>query len=73
MHNKVLPFKPIQKNKRLFETVATEIKRLIIKGAFKSGDKLPPEGELTQMFKVGRQTIREAMRLLEQCGFVEVV
>jgi len=71
--NKVLPFKPIQKNKRLFETVATEIKQLIIKGAFKPGDKLPPEGELTQMFKVGRQTIREAMRLLEQCGFVEVV
>jgi GntR family transcriptional repressor for pyruvate dehydrogenase complex len=73
MPNKVFPFKPVQRNKRLFETVANEIKQLIIKGLFKPGDKLPPEGELTQMFKVGRQTIREAMRLLELCGFVEVV
>jgi len=69
---KITPFKPVQKNKRYFETVSSEIKKHIIEGVFKPGDKLPSEADLAQHFNVGRQTIREAMRLLELSGFIEV-
>ena len=64
-------FKPYQ-SKRSFEEISSEIKRLIFQGVFKPGDKLPPETEIARQFKVSRQTIREAMRILEQSGFITI-
>lgn len=64
-------FKPI-KAKRTFEEITTEIKGLIFKGVLKSGDKLPSEIELARQFNVGRQTIREALRILELSGFITI-
>jgi GntR family transcriptional repressor for pyruvate dehydrogenase complex len=60
------------KSKRSFEEISNEIKRLIFQGVFKPGDKLPPETEIARQFKVSRQTIREAMRILEQSGFITI-
>jgi GntR family transcriptional repressor for pyruvate dehydrogenase complex len=36
----------------------------------KPGDPLPPERELTQSFRVGRSSIREALRMLESQGVI---
>jgi len=58
-------FKPIR-GKRTFEEISSEIKRLIFDGVLKPGDKLPSEIELAKMFAVGRQSVREALRLLER-------
>ena len=58
--------------KRAFEEVFIEIKRQILIGEIKPGSRLPSEGDLASQFKVGRQTVREAMRLLEVSGFVNV-
>jgi DNA-binding FadR family transcriptional regulator len=43
---------------------------MIFSGALKPGSRLPSETELANQFGVGRQTIREALRLLELSGFV---
>lgn len=64
-------FTPV-KNKRTFEEVSGNIKELILDGTLKVGDRLPPETQLAQQFNVGRQTIREALRLLELSGFITV-
>ena len=64
-------FQPI-KPKRAFDEISGEIKRLIFKGALKPGDRLPSETELASQFGVGRQTIREALRLLELSGFISM-
>ena len=64
-------FSPV-KNKRTFEEVSGSIKELILDGTLKVGDRLPPETQLAQQFNVGRQTIREALRLLELSGFITV-
>lgn len=64
-------FKPI-KVERTFEHVSTKIKSLIFKGVLKPGDKLPSETELARQFNVGRQTIREALRILELSGFLTI-
>ena len=64
-------FTPI-KSKRTFEEISFEIKRLIFKGILKPNDKLPSEIELARQFNVGRQTIREALRLLELSGFISI-
>ncbi len=47
-----------------------QLKEAILVGAFKSGDKLPSERELTMQFQVSRGVIREAIRALELSGFV---
>lgn len=43
------------------------IKNLIVSGALKDGDKLPNEAELSEIFKISRMTVREAvMNLVQQ-------
>jgi DNA-binding FadR family transcriptional regulator len=64
-----IQFNPI-KSKRAFEQVSNQLKKLIFEGVFKPGDRLPPETELAQQFNVGRQSIREALRILELSGFI---
>jgi len=58
--------------KRAFEEVSSRIKKLVFQGLLKPGDKLPPESDLAKKFNVSRQTIREALRILELSGFIEV-
>ncbi len=69
--NTPIIFSPI-KSRRSFDEIALEVKELIFKGVLKPGDKLPSETELARQFKLGRQTIREALRVLELSGFITV-
>ncbi|MFO7599769.1 MAG: FadR/GntR family transcriptional regulator [Candidatus Desulfacyla sp.] len=62
-------FKPI-KTSRVFEDVLVQLKEAILLGAYKSGDKLPSERELTLQFQISRGVVREAIRALELSGFV---
>ena len=64
-------FKPI-KTSRVSEDVLLQLKEAILLGAYKSGDKLPSERELTLQFQVSRGVVREAVRALELSGFVEM-
>jgi DNA-binding FadR family transcriptional regulator len=63
-------FVPI-KDLRTVNEISTKIKDLIFSGVLKPGDRLPSEVKLAQQLNVGRQTIREALRLLEISGFNE--
>ncbi|PKN29310.1 MAG: hypothetical protein CVU64_08865 [Deltaproteobacteria bacterium HGW-Deltaproteobacteria-21] len=62
-------FEPV-KNRRMFEEVSDKIKRLIFDGTLKPGQHLPPENEIARLFNVGRQSVREALRILELSGFI---
>jgi GntR family transcriptional repressor for pyruvate dehydrogenase complex len=55
------------------ELVIKEILDSIKADRLKPGDKLPPERELTQMFGVGRSTLREAISALVLVGYLKVV
>jgi DNA-binding FadR family transcriptional regulator len=63
-------FKPI-KQLRVSEEVAEQLKQSIIMGHFKEGDKLPSERDLAEEFQVSRVAIHEALRSLENSGFIE--
>jgi GntR family transcriptional regulator, transcriptional repressor for pyruvate dehydrogenase complex len=60
------------KNRRTFEEVSNRIKELIFDGTFKPGERLPSESSLAELFSVGRQSVREALRVLERSGFISV-
>jgi len=64
-------FKPLP-SKRVFEEISDQIKDLIHSGVFKPGDKLPPERDLSRQFNVGRMAVREALRVLEDSGFIYI-
>ena len=57
---------------RIYEEIVRQIRTLISEGKLKSGDKLPPERELAERFKVSRPSVREAMRALESMGLIEI-
>lgn len=65
-------FQKIGDKTHLYNKVVQQIKKAIIQGDFNSGDKLPTEKEMEQIFMVSRTIIREAVKSLEATGLVEV-
>ena len=47
------------------ELIAAQLRRQIVRGTVRPGEKLPPETQLMEQFGVSRPTIREAFRILE--------
>ena len=64
-------FKPV-KNIRTFEAISDQIRRQIETGKLQPGDKLPAERELALQFGVSRNAVREALRILESAGVLEL-
>jgi DNA-binding FadR family transcriptional regulator len=54
------------------EMVAAELRRQIITGQLKPGDKLHPENVLQTEFAISRPTLREALRLLESESLITI-
>ena len=60
------------RNKLLAEQVEDQIYHYILDTPIEPGAKLPNEFALAEKFRVGRSTIREAVKLLSSKGIVEV-
>ncbi|HVT93118.1 MAG TPA: FadR/GntR family transcriptional regulator [Bryobacteraceae bacterium] len=60
------------RNGRLSEQVLHEMQLLIAESYAAPGSRLPKEAELADQFQVSRIVIREAMKILEDRGVVEV-
>lgn len=61
----------IQK-KSLAEEVSSLIREQINDGKLTKGEKLPTEPELMKLFGVGRSTVREAIKMLVNMGYLSV-
>lgn len=70
MREKLKLFKPVKKT-RVYEEIVVKIKDMLENGRLKSGDQLPGERELSEVFQVSRSSVREALRTLETQGFLE--
>lgn len=56
---------------RISQLVVDQLQGMIRAGRIGPGDRLPPERNLAEMFGVGRNSVREALRELEVLGLVE--
>lgn len=65
----IAPVKP----RKTAEIVADRLRLAIVSGDIAKGDKLPAEHEMIEKFGVGRATMREALRILETEGLIEVI
>ena len=57
---------------RGFANVVEQVRRAIEAGELAGGDKLPTEPELAAMFGISRPALREALKVLELSGYLEV-
>jgi GntR family transcriptional regulator, transcriptional repressor for pyruvate dehydrogenase complex len=67
-----MSFDPVRDALRMSEAVARQIEKQIHRGGLKPDEMLPPENDLVKQFGVGRNTVREAMRILEASGLVRI-
>ncbi len=64
-------FSPIRPTRASSDVIA-QIRRAIMTGQYRPGDRLPTEREMAQQFGVSRVTVRDALRALEANGLVRV-
>jgi GntR family transcriptional repressor for pyruvate dehydrogenase complex len=62
-------FRPLRA-RRAFDELMLQVRELIDTGKLSPGDRLPSERALAEQFGVSRNTVREAMRMLEISGIV---
>ena len=60
------------KAKSLVEQITDGITEAIISNQLRPGDRMPTENELAESFQVGKSSIREATKVLQALGIVEV-
>ena len=65
-------FSPVQR-RSVSDEVFAELRDAILTGRFQPGDTLPPERELAASFAVNRHAVREALKRLQEAGFVQIV
>ncbi len=63
---------PIERRK-VYAQIAERLLAQIGAGHLRPGDPLPTERQLTQSFRVGRSSVREALRILESQGLIKPV
>ncbi|MDE0884307.1 MAG: GntR family transcriptional regulator [Myxococcota bacterium] len=54
------------------EQISAELRSEILRGRYRSGDRLPSERDLAQRFEVSRGAVREALKKLEQLGLAKI-
>ena len=64
-------FSPVESAKTS-DRVAEAIRKTIVDGKFSPGDILPPERTLAERFKVTRNTVREALKLLQHSRLISI-
>ncbi len=65
-------FKTATKSEKVSDKIIGQIRDAILSGQLKPGDRLASEKELMEQFEVSKATMREALRVLEVLGLIEI-
>jgi GntR family transcriptional repressor for pyruvate dehydrogenase complex len=63
---------PGRRRRKASSEIIESLRRGIAGGELQRGERLPPEGDLAAHFSVSQPTVREALRVLEAMGLIEV-
>jgi len=62
---------PIRRTKA-YVLAAEQIRGRILDGTWRAGDRIPSEKELAEQLGVGRGSVREALRIVEALGWIQI-
>lgn len=65
-------FEAAAKSEKVSERIVVQIRDAVLSGRLKPGDRVASEKELMVQFGVSKATMREALRVLEAMGLVEI-
>lgn len=54
-----------------FHDIFLELEQQIVQGDYQPGDLLPSENQLVETYNVSRETIRKALNLLINAGYIQ--
>lgn len=60
----------VQQKELKYFKLMEDLKEKILSGEIRVGDKLPSENELSARYEVSRQTVRKALSILENAGYI---
>ncbi len=60
------------KSTPLSDHISSQLREEILRGRYRSGERLPSERDLAQRFDVHRGAVREALKKLEQLGLADI-
>lgn len=63
--------KPVQ-TRKIYQEIIGSFVELVNNEELKIGDKLPSERELCERFQVSRPSVREALRVMQAVGFINI-
>jgi GntR family transcriptional regulator, transcriptional repressor for pyruvate dehydrogenase complex len=63
---------PSERSDKISEIIARQIVRDIANGRYPPGTMLPPEAVMLERFRVGRASLREALRIIEVYGLITI-
>ena len=63
---------PRRNTQKVSHLLAADLRRQILKGQLATDQQLPPEADLTARLQISRETLREALRILESQQLVEI-
>ena len=66
------PRRPVRRSDKVSETIARDIVRRIGAEELRPGTQLPPEAKMLAEYRVGRGSLREALRILEVHGLISI-
>ena len=58
------------REEKAYARVIEKVKKMILSGELKPGEKLPPEREFAEKLEVSRNSVREAIRIMDLMGIV---
>ena len=67
-----IKFQVPDRTEKMSDTIVAQIRDSILSGKLNPGDRLANEKELIDQFSVSKATMREALRVLEVMGFIEI-
>ena len=60
----------VNSKKLKYYQLMEDLKEQILTGQIQAGEKIPSENELSERYKVSRQTVRKAISLLTNAGYL---
>ena len=65
-----MPEQNIPQKELKYYRLMEDLKEKILSGEIRTGDKLPSENELSMQYQVSRQTVRKALSIMENAGYI---